>query len=193
MQSTTLASLPWSQQGWSADMVRSLCWGNNSGICVVWRQEMMEPTSPHPASVPRLILHGNLSWEAVRQTGGHSAMSAWGCGEHKPSHCVCLLSPTHWKRRRKSRLGAGTSSQYCRIARAAKKGWKLSLHKEPHGEDKGQQVLVAPGRYYLDIQKKFLTLRTIMTWNNFPKTMAESLLLELVFKRPLESGLDNLS
>lgn len=134
----------------------------------------------------------------MRQTGGQGLVIALCQHEAVVStslHIACshLLSPTHWKRRRKSRLGAGTSSQYCRIARVAKKGWKLSLHKEPHGEDKGQQVLVPPGRYYLDIQKKLLTLRTIMTWNNFPKTMAESLLLELVFKRPLERGLDNLS
>ena len=39
------------------------------------------------------------------------------------------------------------------------KGWlqrgrRLSLHKEPHGEDKGQRVQVAPGeRFHLDTRQ----------------------------------------
>jgi len=57
------------------------------------------------------------------------------------------------------------------------KGWiqrgqRLALHKEPHGEDKGQWVKVAVNK-----RKSFFSVRTISHWKNLLKDVLESLSL----------------
>lgn len=68
---------------------------------------------------------------------------------------------------------------------------RLSLHKEPRGEDKRQGYKLYQGRFHLDTRTKFFTVRIIIHGNNLPRDMIESLSLE-VLKMSLNRVLDNL-
>jgi len=59
------------------------------------------------------------------------------------------------------------------------RGQRLSLHKKPDGEDKGQWVQVVLERFHLHRRKDFFTVRTIIHWNNLPRGMAETPFLEV--------------
>ncbi|GAB0183575.1 hypothetical protein GRJ2_000822800 [Grus japonensis] len=66
------------------------------------------------------------------------------------------------------------------------KGWlqrgqRLSLHKEPHGEDKANGYKLYMERFHLNIRKKLFAVRTVDHWNNLLRDVVESPLLE-VFK-----------
>lgn len=71
-------------------------------------------------------------------------------------------------------------------------GWRLSLHKVPRREDKGQWLQIAPGEASLDTRKTLLTGIIISHWENFPRDMMDPLLLE-AFRICLDRVLDNLS
>lgn len=51
---------------------------------------------------------------------------------------------------------------------------KLFLHREPHGENKGQQVQVALGEVSSQCKYEFFTMRTTVHWNTLPREMEES-------------------
>lgn len=67
----------------------------------------------------------------------------------------------------------------------------MSLHKHPHGEDKGNRYRLHQERFYLDIRKNFFTVRTITHWDNLPRDAAESSSLE-DFKMRLDRVVNNL-
>jgi len=70
-------------------------------------------------------------------------------------------------------------------------GGGCTLHKVPHGEDKGQRCKLHWERFHLDMRKKLFTVRTIAHWNNLPRDVVESPSLE-IFKMQLDGVLDNL-
>lgn len=83
---------------------------------------MLEPASPHPASVPRLLLHGDFSLEKVRETGSQSlvpvlcqcdAVVSTKRGCHVCIVCIYLVQLTGKEGRRAD--SRGTSSQYWSI------------------------------------------------------------------------------
>lgn len=61
------------------------------------------------------------------------------------------------------------------------KDWRLSLHKEPYGDDKGEEEEVAPEESSFWYKKEIFTVRTLNHWNNIPRDVEGSPLLE-VFK-----------
>ena len=57
------------------------------------------------------------------------------------------------------------------LAALLQTGWNLSLHKEPHGEDKGQQVQVALGEVSSQ-HKNEIFYSEINHWNNLTMDVA---------------------
>lgn len=67
----------------------------------------------------------------------------------------------------------------------------LSLHHEPHGEDKGQQLQVASGEVFSQYKKENFYGEIISHWNNTPRDVVNSPSLR-VFKMQLDWLLGNL-